>query len=116
MKSNKVKIGRLYIGSSEKIAIQSMTNTDTNNIKKTVKQSKELFNNGAELVRITVPTKNEVEKIQLIKQQLVLSNYKKPIIADIHYNPDIALQVAGFVDKIRVNPGNYIEKKNMEHV
>ena len=113
LKSNKVNIGELYIGSNSSIVIQSMTNTDTNNIDDTVKQSKLLFDNGSEFVRITVPSKKEVEKLKLIKQKLVSDNYTKPIIADIHYNPELALLVAPFVDKIRVNPGNYIEKRNI---
>jgi len=112
LKSNKVNIGQLYIGSNNSIAIQSMANTDTNNIDETIKQCKLLFDNGSELVRITVPSKKEVEKIKIIKQKLIADDYTKPIIADIHYNPDLALLVAPFIDKIRINPGNYIEKKH----
>ena len=113
LKSNKVNIGKLHIGSNNNITIQSMTNTDTNNIDDTVKQCKLLFDNGSELVRITVPTKKDVEKLRQIKQKLISENYTKPIIADIHYNPGIALLVAPFIDKIRLNRGNYIEKKNI---
>ncbi len=113
MKSKLIKIGNIYIGKDEEIAIQSMTNSDTNNVSDTVNQCKLLFNNGSELVRITVPSKKEVEKLKIIKQKLIAENYTKPIIADIHYNPMLALLVSPFVDKIRINPGNYIEKKNI---
>ena len=116
LKSNKVKVGSIYIGGDSKIAIQSMTNTDTSNIDNTVNQCKLLFDNGAEMVRITVPSKKEVEKIQAIKQQLITDNYTKPIIADIHFNPEIALLTAPFIEKIRVNPGNYIEKRNISDI
>ena len=113
LKSKIVEVGELSIGSYNKIAIQSMTNTDTNNIEETIKQCKLLFDRGSELVRITVPSVKEVEKIREIIIKLRQDNYTKPIIADIHYNPKIALLTTPFVEKIRVNPGNYIEKKNI---
>ena len=113
LKSKEVIIGELSIGDKKSIAIQSMTNTDTNNIYDTTKQCKLLFDCGSELVRITVPSIKEVEKIRVIKIKLRQENYTKPIIADIHFNPKIALLTVPFVEKIRINPGNYTEKKNI---
>ncbi len=111
MASIEIKIGEITIGGDSAISVQSMTNTDTNDVEKTVEQCKKLFAKGCKLVRITVPSIKEVSKIKQTKELLLANNYTLPIVADIHYKPELALKLAGFIDKIRINPGNYIDKK-----
>lgn len=93
-----------------------MTNTDTNNIEKTILQCKELFDAGAELVRITAQTEREAVKLGLIKEALEQEAYSKPIIADIHFKPNAAIKAAELVEKVRINPGNYISDNNKETI
>lgn len=106
--SKKCFIGRLIIGEKNPILTQSMTNTPTCEVEKTVNQCKQLIENDVDLIRITVPTIREIEAIKKIIHQLRSLNYKQPIIADVHFNPKIAEMVAPFADKVRINPGNFI--------
>ena len=93
-----------------------MTNTDTNNIEETVLQCKGLFNAGAELVRITAQTEKEAAKLKEIKDKLVFENYNNPLIADIHFKPKAALIASEFVEKVRINPGNYTKNNNKKNL
>ncbi len=98
----KVKIGNLFIGDGEKILIQSMTNTDTKDVKKTVKQIDELTEAGCDIVRCTVPDMESCEAIREIKKKI-----KIPLVADIHFDWRLAIEaVKAGVDKVRINPGN----------
>ncbi|HBS85815.1 MAG: 4-hydroxy-3-methylbut-2-en-1-yl diphosphate synthase [Bacteroidetes bacterium GWF2_38_335] len=110
-KSTEIKIGDVPLGSSNPIRLQSMTNTPTGDVKATVAQSIRIFDAGADYVRISVPTMKDCESLALIKKELHKSGYGKPLIADIHFNPEIALEAARIVEKIRINPGNYTEKR-----
>ena len=89
--------------------LQSMTNTDTNEIGATVAQIIELADAGADLVRIAVPGLKEVEALRKIKKGLVEKNIPVPLIADVHFLPEVAEKVAGFVEKVRINPGNFTD-------
>lgn len=119
-KTNKVIIGNVAIGANEPIAIQSMTNTDTEDIESTVKQILELNEAGSEIVRITVNTKAAAKNISKIKDSLIAQNCFVPIVGDFHYNghellnlyPDCAKSLA----KYRINPGNvgYGKKKDLQ--
>ncbi|KAA9039571.1 (E)-4-hydroxy-3-methylbut-2-enyl-diphosphate synthase [Ginsengibacter hankyongi] len=109
-----VKVGDLLLGNFHPIRIQTMTTTDTMNTKATVEQSIRCIEAGAELVRITAPSKNEAENLLNIKNELRKHGYTTPLVADIHFTPNAAEIAARVVDKVRVNPGNYVDKKKFE--
>src|SRR5215471_17983212 len=114
LKTKEVKIGELLLGSSHPIRIQTMTTTDTMDTVGTVEQSIRCIEAGAELVRITAPSKREAENLLNIKNELRKRGYDTPIVADIHFTPNAAEIAARIVEKVRVNPGNYIDKKKFE--
>ncbi|MDR0790564.1 MAG: (E)-4-hydroxy-3-methylbut-2-enyl-diphosphate synthase [Bacteroidales bacterium] len=105
-----VNVGSVSIGGDNPIRIQSMTNTDTLDTKATVKQVIELANAGCELVRITASDTKSAEKLYDIRNEIVKLGYDIPLIADIHFNPKAAEIAAKIVDKVRINPGNYIDR------
>lgn len=107
-----VKIGNAEIGGHNPICIQTMTNTPTSNVKETVKQIIRCYGVGAELVRVTVPSKNDLEALKEIKSEIDKSGLKIPLIADIHFNQQIAFEAAKIVEKVRINPGNFADSKN----
>ena len=111
IKTRLVNVGNIRIGGNSAICIQSMTNTPTRDIESTVEQCKRIFDKGADLVRITVPAERDVRAIIRVVHKLQSSGYFKPVSADVHFNPIVAEQIARFVDKVRINPGNYIDKK-----
>jgi|TARA_B100001964_G_scaffold207888_1_gene240090 (E)-4-hydroxy-3-methylbut-2-enyl-diphosphate synthase len=100
-KSRKVKVGNLYIGGNSPITVQSMTNTDTTNIDKTIKQIHELEEVGCEIIRVSAPTIEAAKALKDIKKNISI-----PLVADIHFDYRIALEAAKHVDKLRINPGN----------
>lgn len=110
-KTQTIHVGKLPIGSNYPIRIQSMTNTHTQDIQATVEQSIELIHAGCEMVRITVPGIQDVENLRKIQHQIRKLGYDTPLIADVHFNPKVAEEVAHFVEKVRINPGNYVDKK-----
>jgi len=109
--THEVKVGDLGIGGSNPIRVQSMTIADTMDTTATVKETIELFEAGCEIVRITAPSLNEAENLKHIKAELNRQNMRVPLVADIHYTPNAALIAADFVEKVRINPGNYADKK-----
>jgi len=114
-----VKVGDLLLGNPDgyrghPIRIQTMTTTDTMNTKATVEQSIRCIEAGAELVRITAPSKKEAENLLNIKNDLRKRGYTTPLVADIHFTPNAAEIAARIVEKVRVNPGNYVDKKKFE--
>lgn len=116
LKTREVKIGDLLLGNGHPIRIQTMTTTDTMDIAATVAQTIRCIEAGAELVRITAPSKKEAEQLQLIKDQLRAQGYTTPLVADIHFTPNAAEIAARIVEKVRVNPGNYIDKKKFDTI
>ncbi len=116
LKTREVKIGNLLIGNDHPIRVQTMTTTDTMNTMATVEQSIRCIEAGAELVRITAPSKNEAENLQNIKDELRKRGYNTPLVADIHFTPNAAEIAARIVEKVRVNPGNYVDKKKFEQI
>lgn len=108
------KVGELSIGNFNPIRIQTMTTTDTMDTKGTVEQAIRCIQAGAELVRITAPSKKEAENLLPIKQELRRRGYTTPLVADIHFTPNAAEVAARIVEKVRINPGNYIDKKKFE--
>ncbi|MEO8761431.1 MAG: (E)-4-hydroxy-3-methylbut-2-enyl-diphosphate synthase [Bacteroidia bacterium] len=114
--TREVKIGALGIGGNNPIRLQSMTTTDTMDTAATVAQSIRMIEAGCELVRITAPSMNEAKNLEVIKKQLVAKGYNTPICADIHFTPNAAEFAARVIEKVRVNPGNYADKKKFEEI
>lgn len=107
-----VNIGDLPVGGHHPIRVQSMTNTDTNDIESTIAQSIRLVNAGCEMVRITAQGITEANNLALVKKGLRSKGITIPLIADIHFNPRAAEIAAGIVEKVRINPGNYADKRD----
>jgi len=116
LKTKEVKVGNLLLGNNHPIRVQTMTTTDTMDTLATVEQSIRCIEAGAELVRITAPSKNEAENLQNIKDELRKRGYDTPLVADIHFTPNAAEIAARIVEKVRVNPGNYVDKKKFEQI
>ncbi len=114
--TREVKVGALGIGGTNTIRLQSMTTTDTMDTEATVAQSIRMIEAGCELVRITAPSINEAKNLEEIKKQLVAKGYHTPICADIHFTPNAAEFAARIIEKVRVNPGNYADKKKFEEI
>jgi len=115
-KTREVMVGGVCIGGDNPIRIQSMTTTNTMDTEATVNESIRMIKAGCELVRITAPSRKEAENLQNIKNELVKRGYNTPIIADIHYTPKAAEIAAKIVEKVRINPGNYADKKKFEEI
>ena len=115
-KSREVKIGSIGIGGNNPIRLQSMTTTNTLDTEATVAQSIRMIKAGCELVRITAPGKREAQNLQNIKDALAKKGYNVPLVADIHFTPVAAEIAARIVAKVRVNPGNYADKKKFEEI
>jgi len=116
LQTREVKIGNLLLGNNHPIRVQTMTTTDTMDTMATVEQSIRCIEAGAELVRITAPSKKEAENLKNIKDELRKRGYDTPLVADIHFTPNAAEIAARIVEKVRVNPGNYVDKKKFEQI
>ncbi|MBK7104745.1 MAG: (E)-4-hydroxy-3-methylbut-2-enyl-diphosphate synthase [Ignavibacteriae bacterium] len=114
--TREVKIGEISLGNGNPIRVQSMTTTNTMDTIATVEQSIRMTNAGCELVRITAPSINEAKNLKNIKDELHKRGYKVPLIADIHFTPNAAEEAARIIEKVRVNPGNYIDKKKFQQI
>src|SRR6476660_9242605 len=112
--TREVKVGDLLLGNYNPIRIQTMTTTDTMDTMGTVEQTIRCIEAGAELVRITAPSKKEAENLLNIKNELKRRGYTTPLVADIHFTPNAAEIAARIIEKVRVNPGNYVDKKKFE--
>lgn len=108
-----VRIGDLFVGSEHSIKIQSMTTTATTDVDGTVRQICALQEWGCDIVRVTVQGLREVHACEHIKDRLIQQNISIPLVADIHFFPQAAIHVVDCVDKVRINPGNYVDKRNM---
>jgi len=113
-KTRIVNIGDIPLGGDNPIRLQSMTTTDTMDTIATVEQSIRIIKAGGEYVRITAPSINEAKNLLNIKNELRNRGFKTPLIADIHFTPNAAEVAARIVEKVRVNPGNYADKKKFE--
>jgi len=116
LKTREVKVGNLLLGNNHPIRVQTMTTTDTMDTIATVEQTIRCIEAGAELVRITAPSKKEAENLLNIKNELIKRGYTIPLVADIHFTPNAAEIAARIVEKVRVNPGNYVDKKKFEQI
>jgi (E)-4-hydroxy-3-methylbut-2-enyl-diphosphate synthase len=113
-KTRAVRIGDIGIGGDNPIRVQSMTTTDTMDTAGTVAQSIRMIEAGCELVRITAPSKKDAENLAEIKKQIRAAGFSAPLVADIHFTPNAAEVAARIVEKVRVNPGNYADKKKFD--
>jgi len=116
LKTREVKVGNIGIGGNNPIRVQSMTTTDTMDTQATVEQSIRMIEAGCELVRITAPSKKEAANLANIKNELRKRGYQTPLSADIHFTPNAAEVAATIVEKVRINPGNYADKKKFEEI
>jgi len=114
--TREVKIGDIALGGHNPIRIQSMTTTDTMDTIGTAEQTIRMVESGCEYVRITAPSIKEAENLANIKKELRFRGYDVPLIADIHFTPNAAEMAARIVEKVRVNPGNYADKKKFENL
>lgn len=114
--TREVKVGITAIGGKNPVRIQSMTTTDTMDTEGSVEQSIRMIDAGCELVRLTAPSKKEAENLREIKKELVQRGYNTPLVADIHFTPNAAEIAAKLIEKVRVNPGNYADKKKFEEI
>ena len=111
-----VTIGNIGIGGNNPIRIQSMTTSDTMDTKATVEQSIRMINAGCELIRVTAPSINDAKNLKNIKNELINKGYNVPLVADIHFTPNAAEIAAEIVEKVRINPGNYADKKKFQQI
>lgn len=114
--TNPVMVGDLGIGSDFPIRIQSMTTVDTMDTAGSVAQTIRMIESGCELVRITAPSVKEAQNLENIRRELRTAGFNTPLVADIHFTPNAAELAARIVEKVRINPGNYADKKRFEHI
>ncbi len=112
--TREVRIGGLGVGAANPIRVQSMTTADTRDVCATVDEAERLVDAGCEIVRITAPSIREAENLREIKAELYRRGVHVPLVADIHFTPNAAMIAAEIVDKVRVNPGNFADKKKFE--
>lgn len=113
-KTRVVNIGGVPVGGDNPIRVQSMTTVDTMDTMGSVEQCIRMIEAGCEYIRITAPSIKEAENLQNIKEELHKQGYSVPLIADIHFTPNAAEVAARIVEKVRVNPGNYADKKKFQ--
>ena len=116
-RTREVKVGSIPLGGEHPIRIQSMTDTDTKDTEATVNQIINIIKEGADYVRVTVKGLRDAENLKDIKKALVDRGFNNPLIADIHFNPKLAEIAARYISKVRINPGNFYDKRAVfEHV
>ncbi|HAF29967.1 MAG TPA: 4-hydroxy-3-methylbut-2-en-1-yl diphosphate synthase [Bacteroidales bacterium] len=111
LKTRSVRVGKIEMGGNNPIRIQSMTSTNTLNTEDTILQSLRIIKAGGELVRITTQGEREAENLENIKKGIRKEGFDTAIAADIHFNPKAAFVAAGLVEKVRINPGNFVDKR-----
>jgi (E)-4-hydroxy-3-methylbut-2-enyl-diphosphate synthase len=109
-----VKVGEVIIGGDNPIVVQSMTTVDTMDTQGSIEQCVRMIESGCQLIRITAPSIKEAENLREIKRGLLEKGYSTPLVADIHFTPNAAEIAAKIVEKVRINPGNYADKKKFE--
>jgi len=113
IQSKEVAVGNMVIGGNRPVLIQSMTTTKTLDTNATVDQIVRLADVGCEMVRITTQNIKEAQNLNEIKNTLIKKGYGLPLIADVHFNPKVAEIAAQIVEKVRINPGNYVDRNNL---
>ncbi len=110
-KTQEVRIGKISIGCENPVRIQSMCNVPTSDIDKSVAQAKEIFRAGGEMVRYSLRHKKDAAALPQIREQLTKEGFENPIVADVHFNAELALHAAKYIEKVRINPGNFVDKR-----
>src|SRR5690554_2672879 len=113
-KTIEVKVGDIIIGGNNPIVVQSMTTVDTMDTEGSIAQCIRMIESGCQLIRITAPSIKEAQNLKNIKKGLAERGYFTPLVADIHFTPNAAEVAAKIVEKVRINPGNYADKKKFE--
>ena len=108
-KTTVTTVGNIAIGGNNPIRVQSMTTTNTNDTQACVEQSKRIIDAGGELVRLTTQGRREAENLRNIRAELVAQGYDQPLVADVHFNANVADVAARYAQKVRINPGNYVD-------
>lgn len=106
-----VMVGNVGVGGHHPIRTQSMTTSSTRDVDATIDQAMRLADAGCEIVRVTVQGMKEADACEAIKNGLIVRGYTTPLVADIHFYPPAAMRVVDFVDKVRINPGNFVDKR-----
>src|SRR5439155_25937657 len=114
--TREVMIGKVGVGGANPIRVQSMITCDTMDTAASIQQTLDLVAVGCEIVRITAPTVKDAANLQHIKAGLLEKGCDVPIVADIHFKPEAAMEAAKWVDKVRINPGNYADSKKFKIV
>ena len=109
--AREVRVGKVALGGAHPIRVQSMLTSDTMDTEECVRQSLELVAVGCEIVRITAPTVKDAANLESIANALRAHGCDVPLVADIHFKPEAAMEAAKWVEKVRINPGNYADKK-----
>ncbi len=109
--SQEITVGTLQLGGANPVRLQSMANTDTLDTKSSVEQAIRIIEAGGEMVRFTTQGMKQVDGLARIMKELRKEGFVTPIIADVHFNPEVAVYAAGIVNKVRINPGNYVDKR-----
>lgn len=109
--SKEIKIGKLSMGGGRPIRVQSMTTSNTRDVEATIQQIIKLADRGCDLARVTVQGMKEAEACEGIKNGLLKKGYEIPLVADIHFYPPAAMKAVEFVDKVRINPGNFVDRR-----
>lgn len=107
MNTLEVKVGKVTIGGEAPIVVQTMCNTHTSDIEASIAQCVRLYEAGAEMIRLTVPSLSQVESLRLIRENLRSRGIDTPLVADVHFSSEIAIAAAEIVEKVRINPGNF---------
>ncbi len=113
MNSIAVKVGNVTIGGNTPIKVQTMCNTNTQDVTPSVEQCIEMVNAGAEIIRLTTQGMKEVEALAIIKKELRAQGFDVPLVADVHFNSDVAIEVAKVAEKVRINPGNFAKEHSV---
>lgn len=110
-KTREVMVGKVGVGGANPIRVQSMTTSNTRDVEATIEQIMRLADAGCEIARVTVQGMKEAESCEGIKNGLIQKGYEIPVVADIHFYPPAAMRVVDFVDKVRINPGNFVDRR-----
>ena len=113
-KTREVLVGNIGIGGKNPIRIQSMTTTNTMNTQASIDQSIKMIKSGCEIVRLTAPSIKDAKNLYNIKNGIIQKGYNIPLVADIHFTPNAAIEAAKIVEKVRINPGNFSDKKKFQ--
>ena len=112
--TNTVSIGSIKIGGSEPVRIQSMLTSATTNVESCIEEIARLDAVDCEIIRLTVPNQKSIDSLPAIRTEMKNRGIERPLVADIHFNPQLAVNVCEFVEKVRINPGNYVDRKKFE--